>query len=169
MSNSVCVFIDVNNQFYCVNKRWPGRKLNYERYMTKCKTFGDVVRSLAYGTQIDDAAVNFITALYHLGFEPQYKRIKENSWFSWDVGMAMDMIRLHEKADVIIMGNSNRNMAPAISWLKEKGVRIIVMGCGISKDLKEVCDQWIELTEDMLEDEDGGNKEPEESETPEAA
>ena len=153
MTNRVCVFIDVGNQFYCINKRWPGRKLNYERYMAKCKSFGQVNRAFAYGTQVDDSAIKFITALHHFGFEPHYKQIEKNTWYSWDVGMSLDIVRLHQKSDVIIIGNSNRSIAPLVNWIKERGIRIIIMACGINKDVKEACDQWIEVTEDMLEDE----------------
>jgi uncharacterized protein (TIGR00288 family) len=156
MASKVCVFIDVGNQFYCINKKWPGRKLNYEKYLETANTFGSVTRAFAYGTQVEGAAINFITCLHHLGYEPHYKTVEKNSWYSWDVGMAVDIVRLilHDKTDVIIVGNSNRSMAPALQWAKERGVRVVVVGCGINKDLKDVCDQWIEISDKMLADED---------------
>ena len=152
MANRVAVFVDVGNQFYCINKKWEGRKLNYEEYKKRATTFGNIVRAFAYGTQIEGAASKFISCLYHLGFEPQYKTVEKNNWYSWDVGMAMDMVRMCEKIDVAIIGNSSRTIAPAISYLREKGIRVIVVGCGISKEVKDACDQWVEITEEMLEE-----------------
>ena len=151
MANRVAVFVDVGNQFYCINKKWEGRKLNYEEYKKRAATFGSVVRAFAYGTQIEGAASKFISCLYHLGFEPQYKTVEKNNWYSWDVGMAMDMVRMCDKIDVAIVGNSSRTISPAVAYLKEKGIKVVVIGCGISKDVKDVCDQWVEINEDMLE------------------
>jgi uncharacterized protein (TIGR00288 family) len=155
MSSRVSVFVDVGNQFYCINKKWPGRKLNYEKYLEKTKTFGTLGRAFAYGTQVDDTAAKFITALHHLGFEPQYKQVEKNVWYSWNVGMAMDIVRLvtNNKTDTIIIGNSDRSLSPVISWAKEKGVRVIVIACGINKELKLSCDRWVEIDEAMLESE----------------
>ncbi|KKK91517.1 hypothetical protein LCGC14_2712150 [marine sediment metagenome] len=153
MSNRVGVFIDVGNQYYCINKKWLGRKLNYEKYLDAAKVFGPVVRAFAYGTQVEGVAVNFITVLHHLGYEPQYKTVEKKVWYSWNVGMAMDIVRLvtNNKIDVVVMGNSDNNMVPVISWAREKGIKVIITGCGINKELKQVCDRWIEINEGMLE------------------
>jgi uncharacterized LabA/DUF88 family protein len=153
MASKVMVFIDVGNQFYCISKRWPGKKLDYKKYLDRAATFGNVDRALAYGTKIDDNANSFITALHHMGFEPQYRLVEKNSWYDWDVGIAMDIVRLIDKTDTVIIGNSNKSIAPVISWAKKQGIRVIVMGCGINKELKEECDQWIEIDESMLEQE----------------
>lgn len=152
--NRVSVFVDVSNQYYCINKKWPGRKLNYERYLEKAKTFGSICRAFAYGTQVDDAAAKFITALHHLGYQAKYKQVEKNAWYSWAVGIAMDIVRLisNDKTDVVIIGNSDRTLAPVISWAKEHGVRVIVMACGINKDLKNTSDRWLEIDESMLEE-----------------
>ena len=65
--------------------------------------------------------------------------------------MAIDMVRNYETFDVIILGNSNRHMVPIIEYLQEKGCKVIVMACGIPRELRECCFKWIEITEDMLE------------------
>lgn len=155
MSSRVAIFIDVGNQFFCINKKWPSRKLNYKKYLAKAETFGTVVRAFAYGTQVENTASNFIVALHHLGYEPQYKQVERKVWYSWCVGMAMDIVRLviNDKVDTIIIGNSDRSMAPVISWAKEKGIQVIIIGCGINKELKTACDRWIEIDEVMLEPE----------------
>lgn len=169
MSKKVCVFIDVGNQYYCVNKKWDGRKLDYEKYLKKCKEYGEIERAFAYGTQIEDYARTFISCLFHIGFEPNYKQVEKGEWFSWDVGIATEIVRLISagKADTIIIGHSNRQMAPIISWAREQGIRTIIMGCGINKDLKEACDQWIEIKDTMLEELNEKSKKEKENEVTE--
>lgn len=153
MVSKVCVFVDVGNQFYCINKKWPGRKLNYEIYMGKCTQFGEIARAFAYGTQVENSASKFISCLHHIGYEPNYRTVEKNSWYSWDVGISIDIVRqvAHDKCDVIIIGNSNRTIVPVIMWAKERGVRVIIMACGINVEVREACDQWIEIKDDMLE------------------
>ena len=153
MSNRVSVFIDVGNQFHCISKRWPGQKLDYKKYLDLAKTFGQIDRSFAYGTQIEDTAVKFITALSHLGYETRYKQVEKNVWYSWCAGMSMDIVRLvtNDKVDTVVIGNSDRCMTSVITWAKERGVRVIIIGCGINKELKDLCDKWVEINAGMLE------------------
>jgi len=151
MANRVAVFIDVGNQFYCINKKWEGRKLNYETYKDKVANYGEIVRAFAYGTQVEGAAKNFISCLYHLGYETNYKDIEKNTWYSWTAGMFVDMVQMAERIDTMIIGTSDKSIAPAIKHLKNLGIRTVVMACGIPREIREACDQWVEISEDMLE------------------
>lgn len=153
MLSKVCVFIDVKNQFYTINKKWNNRKLNYEKYLDKCKQFGEISRAFAYGTQIDKVASKFISCLHHIGYEPNFKEIEQHTWYCWDVGITIEIVNqiTHKRCDVIILGTSNRTLIPAILWAKAQGIRVIVMGCGIHNDIREACDEWVEIKEDMLE------------------
>jgi len=151
MDKKVAVFIDVSNQFYTINKKWEGRKLDYSKYKRKCEEYGTILRAFAYGTQIEGTASKFISCLFHIDFEPKYETVEKNNWYVWDVGMAMDMVRMSDKVDTVIIGSSANTMTHVISYLKEKGIRVIVMGCGLSRKIKDSCDQYIEITEDYLE------------------
>ena len=153
MDKKIAVFIDVSNQFYCINKKWEGKTLDYDKYKKTAEEDGDIVRAFAYGTQVEGAASKFISCLFHLDYEPKYETVEKNNWYSWDVGMAMDMVRMSDKVDTIIIGNSNNTMTHVINYLKEKGIRVIAIGCGLSKKVKDSCDQWIEINEDYLENE----------------
>ena len=150
----VGIFIDVGNQYYCINKKWPGRKLNYRKYYDLAGSQGTIHCALAYGTQVGDSASKFTTCLRHLGFDPKYKTVEKNSWFVWDVGIAVDMMRYSDKIDAVVLGNSNRSMIPAVQSLRERGIKVTIVSCGINKELKETADAWLEIEEDMLETED---------------
>jgi len=151
MSNRIGVFVDVGNQFFYANKKWPGKKINYQRYYDQAETLGHIQRAFAFGTQIDNSAAKFAAALTHIGFECRYRDIDRGKWYSWDVGMAMEMVRCCEKLDVVVLGTSNYTMAHVVKYLRDQGVKVIIMACTIPKELRDVADQCIEVTERMLE------------------
>lgn len=148
------VFIDINNQYYCINKKWPSRRLDYAKYIEIVRGYGEIVRVFAYGTQLIDSPNKFASLLHNLGFETKFKKLdKPNIWLAREVEISMDMIKLVERVDTIILSNSNSCLVPSIVYLKEKGIKIIILGCRISKEIRDNCDQWIEFSEEILEDE----------------
>jgi len=149
---SVNAFIDIRNQNYYVDKKWPGRRLDFRLYMDKLKTLGNINRVFAYGTYSEERAKKFVSALFHLGYEPRFIKVPLEGWFSWDVELAIDVVRMAERSDTIVIGNSNRHMIPVISWARLNGLQVIVVGCNIQSDIRAACDRWVEITEDMLED-----------------
>ncbi len=145
------VFIDVNNQFYCINKKWEGRRLNYEKYMAEVKKYGDLFRAFAYGTQLKDSPNKFISLLFHLGFETRFKKVEKSTFLRREVEIAMDIVKLVNKLNTVIISSSNACIVPVIMYLKERGIRVIAIGCGISGEIKNTCDLWVEINEDWLE------------------
>ena len=155
MSDSrVGVFVDVGDQFFRINKKWEGRKLDYQAYFDKAKEFGSVTRAFAYGTQMNRNATKFISCLHHIGFEPKYKDMEAGQWFNWLVGICVDIMNLvnYNKIDTVVIGLSLKDIVPLVNCIKDKGIKVIVMSCGIHKDLKEAADHWVEINEDMLSD-----------------
>jgi uncharacterized LabA/DUF88 family protein len=147
------MFVDVGNQFYYANGRWPGKKINYREYFALARQCGHVSRAYAYGTQIDGSAIKFTTALQHMGFECCWRSIERGKWYSWDVGIAMDAYIFTETdgLDIVILGTSNYTMVHVVRALQGKGVKVIIMACNIPQELREIADSCIEITEEMLE------------------
>ncbi len=77
-NNTVGVFVDVisihRNLKYIHNG-----KLDYKKYMEKISTLGSIYRSVAYGSQIQDEAKGFISALRLFGLEPKYIPVKREN------------------------------------------------------------------------------------------
>lgn len=153
------MFVDVGNQFYYANKKWPGRKINYRDYHALAESYGHVFRAIAYGTQIDSSAGKFITALQHIGFECRWRNIERGKWYSWDVGMAMDTLNIAERAnlDIIVLGTSNYTMVHVVRLLRERGVKVIIVACSIPPELREAANLCIEIPEEMLEGHDANS------------
>jgi uncharacterized LabA/DUF88 family protein len=150
--NKVAILIDVQDQFFRVSKKWEGKRINYTKYLEQAKEFGTISRAFAYGTQVEDRAEKFINVLKYLNFETFFKQVKDNEWFNWSVTMCADMLRLSTQVDTIILGVGYPDLAPYITAMRDRGICVIMMGCGINKELKHVANKYIEIEESMLEE-----------------
>ena len=154
------VFADVSNLYYCVNKKFNS-KLDYEKYYDWIKPLGEIQQAVAYGAQMDDKAEGFIYALKKIGFYTKYKTPKTyvnndivRRKADWDVGIAIDIVTMIDKIDMIVLGTADGDLCPVVEWSLAKGADVIILACGISKDLKEIATKWVEIPESMLEDKD---------------
>jgi uncharacterized LabA/DUF88 family protein len=155
----IAVFADVSNLYYCVGKRFGGRKLNYATYMEYIKDLGEIQEAIAYGAQLKQEARGFIHCLRQAGFTPRYKTPKSyvndgdtRRKADWDVGIALDMVNQAERVDMMILGSADGDLTPAVEWVQARGVTVIVLASGISRELKQVANEFIEIPESMLEE-----------------
>ena len=160
MPKRIGVFIDTNNLYYSINRKFSGRKLDYRSYMDFITPFGEVVLSTAYGTQVGKEAVGFIHFLKSIGFIIKYKAPKtyykdgvEYRKVDWDVSIAIDMVDLvgSESVDLIVLGSADGDMIPAVQWVQKHGVKCVIVACGINRDLKNAAYDFIEIYDSLLE------------------
>jgi uncharacterized LabA/DUF88 family protein len=161
----LAVFVDVSNIYYCVGKRFNGRKLDYAKYIEYVRGLGDIHEAIAYGAQIGDEARGFIHCLKQLDFTTRYKTPKAYTnddvvrrKADWDVGITLDMVNLVDRVDLMILGTADGDLTEAVKWVQARGVKVLVVASGISRELKKQADEFVEIYEDMLE-------EPKESKT----
>jgi len=159
VAKRIGVFCDVSNLYYCIGKKFNKRKLDYRAYLTYCKDLGDVQQAIAYGAQLNNEASAFIHCLRQMGFDPKYKSPKDyhnkdnfKRKADWDVGIAVDIVRMIERLDMIILGTADGDLTPVVEWAKEQGVDVIILACGISRELKDMATRYIEIPESMLEE-----------------
>lgn len=157
--NRIGVFVDVSNLYYCIKKKYNGRKLSYKKYLDYVKDLGTVVKATAYGCRINDEAKGFIFCLKETGFETKFKTVKTFSRDTgvqrkadWDVGIAIDIVRTIKEFDMIVLGTADGDLEPVVDWCMENAVDVIVVACGISRDLKKRATEFIEIPESLLED-----------------
>jgi uncharacterized LabA/DUF88 family protein len=153
------VFVDVSNIYYCVGKKYEYRKLDYQKYLDFVKDFGELTKIIAYGSQLSSEAEGFIHCLQKFGFQTKFKAVKSfNSEqelrrkADWDVGITMDIVNMIDRFDMIILGTADGDLTPVVSWAIQKGVDVVILACGISRDLKESATQFIEIPESLLEE-----------------
>lgn len=148
MSNNVALFADVSNLYHCVNKKYDRRKLDYEQLLKL--NDGQIYRAYAYGVILNDGTMKFIDCLRHYGYEtkfidnPRYR-------VDWNLIIALDVARLIDRVDTIVLCSTNVNLPPLIEWIREKSVKVIVKACHIPSVLKHCANAWVELDDKYLE------------------
>lgn len=160
MPKRVGVFIDSMNLYHSINRKFSGRRLDYQAYMDFITPFGNIISSTVYGAQIGKEAVGFICFLKAIGFKVKYKTPKTyykdgtlRRKVDWDVGISIDMIDLviSEAVDLIVLGSADGDMVPAVQWIQKHGVRCIIVACGLNRDLKNAAYDYIEIYDNLLE------------------
>ena len=156
MLKRTAVFVDLSNLYYCTHKKWPDRKINYKAYLDLCGE--NIYRAIAYGAHIDHQADGFIKCLKSFGFETKFKAPKEYQTDAgirrkadFDCDIVVDMIRLINKVDVIVLGCADGDLLPGVEYVREHGIDVRILACGISRDLKDGASSWTEISESILE------------------
>ena len=144
----VAVFVDVQNMYYS-GKNLFGKKVNFGMLLKRAVSQRQLVRAMAYVIKADmPEEQNFRDALKNAGYEV---RIKELQTFygghkkgDWDVGIAMDTIRIASKVDTIVLISGDGDFADLVVYLKGLGCRVEVIGFEktTSSRLLEVADDF---------------------------
>ncbi|KKN32659.1 hypothetical protein LCGC14_0811510 [marine sediment metagenome] len=153
------VFVDVSNIYYCVGKKYEYRKLDYRKYLDFIRDFGELTKVIAYGSQMSNEASGFIHCLEKIGFQTKFKAVKtytQNQELrrkaDWDVGITMDIVNMIDRFDMILLGTADGDLSPVVDWAIRRGVDVVILACGISRDLKELATEFIEIPESLLEE-----------------
>jgi len=160
MLNRCVLFADISNLYYTVGRKFENRKLDYERLYKTAQTVGSIVRCFAYGVQQQAEASAFISCLRKIGYEPKYREPsspmegeKRNiRRADWEVGIAVDAVRYSKRTDTVILCTANSAFVPLVEYLKSEGVKVVVLGCCISRELKDASNEWIEISVEHLEE-----------------
>ena len=158
---SIGLFVDTSDLYHKVRRKFDGGKLCYENYYEKVMSLGEIQQAFAYGMQTDNEASGFITCLKMTGFDVRFKRPRimkigdrEIKRCEWGIKIAVDVAKTINHLDTIVLGVSNPDFIPLIHWVKDQGVRVIILASCVPKSLREVADDVIEIDETFLEDED---------------
>lgn len=157
----ILVCVDISNLYYCIGKKFEGRRLDYSKYVNSINDLGEIQKMIAYGAQMGKEASAFIGCLRRLGFETKYKEPKvfhsgahTRRKADWDVGIAMDIVNAVEmkSVDMVVLGTADGDLAPCADWAKSRGIDIVVLACGIARELKKAATTFIEIPASYLEE-----------------
>lgn len=149
---NVAVFVDSGNLFVHLGRVYPGRKLNYQAYLDHARDKDQILSATVYGSQLANEAVKFITCIRHMGFNTKYKRARKGYHASSNVDIAVDVMKIIDRVDIIVLGTADNDLIPLVDYIKSRGVQCVIMASGIGNMMKEACDQWIEIGPDLLEE-----------------
>lgn len=148
----VAVFIDTQNLYHSA-KNLYNAKVNFGAIMENVVGKRKLIRALAYviTTEAGDET-QFFDALTKLGIETKTKDLQifygGAKKADWDVGLAVDAIRLAPKVDTIILATGDGDFVPLINFLKEHfGVQVEVISFGRSSStkLREACEDFVDM------------------------
>lgn len=153
MDNRILFVADIKNLFYGVKKKYGDRRLDYDKLIHYTRILGGHVTARAYGMQISDEAQPFITKLTNLGYEVFY-RLRRFSSSSWNCGITIDILNISNRVDTVIVASSDNDLLPLYDELRRRGIEVIVIGVGISRDIRIVANKVIEIDETFLSTDD---------------
>lgn len=154
----VGVFVDAQNMFYAAKNQYNAR-LDYAKLLEGAVDSRRLIKAIVYLVQtpeVDQSA--FVAMLQHKNYEVKTKdlrlRVDGSAKGDWDMGMAIDMISMCEKLDVVVLVSGDGDFVSLVNLIKSKGPRVEVYGFpyNTSVDLKEAADEFFPIREEMLLD-----------------
>jgi len=148
------VFIDVQNMYYSAKQLYKG-KVNFNVVLKEAIAGRQLIRAIAYVIKADvKDEETFYDALTEMGFEVRSKDLQVfyggAKKGDWDVGIAMDVMRLAPKLDTIVLVSGDGDFSDLLEHTKSLGCRVEVVAFGktTSHKLKEVSDFFTDLDKD---------------------
>lgn len=150
----VGVFIDTQNLYHSAKNLYHA-KVNFGKVLED--TVGDrtLIRAVAYVITTESGEEKaFFEALGKAGIETKTKDLQifagGTKKADWDVGLAVDAIKLAPKLDAIILLTGDGDFVPLVEYLKTNEgcqVEVVSFGKSTSSKLIEACDGFADLDE----------------------
>jgi uncharacterized LabA/DUF88 family protein len=148
----VAVLVDIQNMYYSARFTHQA-KVNFKAVLAEAVQKRTLTRAIAYVIQTEDLKNEpFFDALEKQGFEVKAKDLQIFAGGAkkgdWDVGIAMDAIRLAQKVDTIVLVSGDGDFKPLILHLQHSmgcRVEVIAFGKSTSHKLMDVTDMFTDL------------------------
>jgi len=145
------VFVDVQNLYYSA-KNLYNAKANFANVLKTVTRGRKLIRAIAYVIKTEAMKEKtFFEALEKIGFDIRSKDLQifygGAKKGDWDVGIAMDIIELASKLDVVILVSGDGDFVPLLRHARSAGCKIeaCAFGRSASSKLKEVVSVFYDL------------------------
>ncbi len=142
----VGIFIDPQNLYHA--------NVNFGQVLKEAVAGRTLTRAIAYLITTEGGEEKgFFEALEKVGIETKSKPLQifgsGAKKADWDVGLAIDAVKLAPKLDSIIIASGDGDYVPLVEYLKNQGcqVEVVAFGKSTSSKLLEVADDFIDLDE----------------------
>lgn len=149
----VAIFVDVQNVYHSAKNLYHAR-VNFKELLRVAVENRPLLRAVAYVVKSDTALgeESFFEALKQTGFELRLKDLQiypdGSKKADWDIGMAIDAVRLASSVDAIILVTGDGDFVPLVEYLKwglGKQVEAVAFRRSASAKLKESVDRFTDL------------------------
>ena len=153
-SQRVGIFIDAQNLYHSAKNLYHAR-VNFGAVVKETLGERSRIRAVAYviSTESGDEN-NFFEALAKVGIETKTKDLQIFSSGAkkadWDVGLAMDAVKMAPKLDAVILVTGDGDFVPLVEYLQNTHgcqVEAVTFGKSASAKLKEAVDDFLDLDE----------------------
>jgi len=155
----VAILVDVQNMYYSAKNLYKSR-VHFKHLLKLLVSDRILTRAIAYVIKADptEKKNEFFDALNEAGFEVKEKNLQV--FFGgakkgdWDLGIAMDAIRLGHKVDSIILVSGDGDFVPVVNYLQQ------ALGCLVevaafkktaNHQLVEICDDFVNIEDNIKE------------------
>ena len=150
----VGIFIDTQNLYHSAKNLYHAR-VNFGAIMKEALAGRALIRAIAYVITTESGEEKaFFEALQKIGIEAKTKDLQIFAGGSkkadWDVGLAVDAIKLAPKLDTVIIVSGDGDFIPLVQYLQTNQgcqVEVISFGKSSSLKLKEAADEFLDLSE----------------------
>ncbi|MEK7642010.1 MAG: NYN domain-containing protein [Patescibacteria group bacterium] len=148
----VGIFIDAQNLYHSGRNLYHS-KVNFGAIVKESLDGRKLVRAVAYVIATESGEeTGFFEALEKMGIETKVKDLQIFSSGAkkadWDVGMAIDAVKLSPKLDAVILVTGDGDFCPLVEYLQmNQGCQVEVVSFGKSTSAKliEVSDHFMDL------------------------
>lgn len=125
----VGILIDVQNLYHSA-KHLFGAKVNFKKVVEVVLAGRKLIRAIAYDVEVDTKEKEaFLTALAKSGIEIRSKPLQEFAGGmkkgDWDVGLAVEAIKLSRALDAIVLVTGDGDFVPLARYLQETSGALI--------------------------------------------
>lgn len=149
----VAVLIDTQNLYHSAKNLYRAR-VNFANVLKESLAGRHLIRAMAYVVTTESGEEKaFFEALTKIGIETKTKDLQVfyggAKKADWDVGLAVDAIKLSERLDAIVLATGDGDFVPLVEYLKAKGIQVEVIAFGKSSSgrLREAADEFIDMSE----------------------
>ncbi len=148
------VLVDIQNMYYSARVIHK-KKTNFKNILEAAVSDRKLIRAIGYGISTEEKTEEkFFESLEKYGFEVKSKDLQifkgGMKKGDWDVGIAIDAIKLAKNLDVIVLVSGDGDYIPLVKYLQYNfGVRVEVMAFieSCSSKLIDEADDFINLSE----------------------
>lgn len=149
----VAVLIDTQNLYHSAKNLYKA-KVNFAAVVAAAVQDRKLIRAVSYVVNTETGEESaFFEALEKVGIEIKTKDLQifygGAKKADWDVGMAVDAIKLAHKVDAIVLATGDGDFIPLVEYVKSQGCQVeaITFGRSTSSGLRAVVDDFIDLDE----------------------
>lgn len=147
------VFVDAQNMYHSARNLFNSR-VNFKEVLKEATAERKLITAITYViTSPTKEESGFFDAMAKSGFKVKTKDLQifpgGAKKADWDVGLAMDAIKLSSRLDVIVLVSGDGDYVPLVEYLQNHGlqVEVIAFGESSSKNLREIADDFIDLSQ----------------------